>query len=295
MKHKKRTVRRKIFIGIRFVILLGFIIVHQSCFRFRTSDKKSIELFNQYQVNNNIEYFTPSKTDYKVRIVSTAEKKSDTAIFFIHGAPGAADGYYNYLKDATLLSKATLYSIDRPGYGYSRFGKSVTSIEEQTRITAEIIENLNENYVIVVGHSYGGPIAANASLKTDKIKGVLMLAPAIDPENEKIFWFAYISKWKLTKWLVPGALGVAGDEKFTHIKELEKIKGRWKNVKVPIIHVHGTKDIVVPYENINFSKENFNEHYLQTIGLPGENHFLPWSQEQLVKDQILKLLKEGKD
>ncbi|NAS31027.1 alpha/beta fold hydrolase [Flavobacteriaceae bacterium R38] len=292
MQRKKRTITKKIFIGIRFIILLALIIVHQSCFRFRTSDKKSIELFNKYQVSNNIQYFEPSNTDYKVRIVSTANKKSDTAVFFIHGAPGAADGYYEYLRDSTLLSKAVLYSIDRPGYGYSHFGKSVTSIEEQTRITKEIIDTIDQNYVVVVGHSYGGPIAAYSSLKSDKVKGVLMLAPAIDPENEKVFWFAYVSKWKLTKWMVPGALGVAGDEKFTHVKELEKIKNVWKNVKVPIIHVHGTKDVVVPFENISFSKENFNDQYLEIIELEDENHFLPWSRKNLVKEQILRLLGE---
>jgi len=294
MNLKKRTLRKKIFISIRFTVLLILIIVHQSCFRFRTSDKKSVELFNQYQVNNDIHYYKPSNTDYKVRVVSTANKKSDTAVFFIHGAPGAADGFYDYLKDSTLLNKAALYSIDRPGYGYSHFGKAVTSIEEQTRITKEIIDSIEQNYVIVVGHSYGGPIAANASLETDKIKGVLMLAPAIDPENEKVFWFAYVSKWKLTKWIVPGALGVAGDEKFTHVEELEKIKNHWKDVKVPVIHVHGTKDVVVPFENVSFSKENFNDHYLEVIELKDENHFIPWSRKELVTEQILRLLGESK-
>ncbi|NER14284.1 alpha/beta fold hydrolase [Leptobacterium flavescens] len=295
MRQKRRKIiPRKLKIALRFIALFILISSHQSCFRFRMSDKKSMELFKQYQVNNSIDYFQPSNTDYKVRVVSTsANKPMDTAVFFIHGAPGAADGYYEYLKDSALLERAALYTIDRPGYGYSRFGKAVTSIEEQTRIVAEIIESLEQENVIVVGHSFGGPIAAYSSLKSDKVKAVLMLAPAIDPENEKVFWFAYVAKWRLTKWMVPGALGVAGDEKFTHVKELKKIRDNWMNVRVPVVHIHGTKDVVVPFDNVSFTKENFNQDYLRVIELEGENHFLPWARKELVTREILKLLQAG--
>lgn len=290
MKYKQLEIKKTFVIGFRFTIIIFLAISLQSCFRFRTSDKKTVKFFNESRVNNNIDYFQPSNTNYKVRIVSSNNTKTDTAVFFIHGAPGAADGYYQYLKDSTLLSNASLYSIDRPGYGYSHFGKAVTSIEEQARIAVEIIDSLNQNHVIVVGHSYGGPIAALTSLKTDKVKGVLMLAPAIDPENEKFFKIAYVAKWKLTKWIVPGALGVAGDEKFTHVEELKKIKDYWKDVHVPTIHVHGVKDVVVPFENVSFTKNAFNQHYLEVIELPEENHYLPWSQESLVIEQILRLM-----
>ncbi|MBL4604339.1 MAG: alpha/beta hydrolase, partial [Flavobacteriaceae bacterium] len=200
------------------------------------------------------------------------------------------DNYYKYLQDSLLLSKANLYSIDRPGYGFPNFGNSETSIKKQTEVVVEIIDQLPEQKVIVLGHSYGGPIAAYSSLFTSKVKSVLMLAPAIDPENEKVFWFAYISKWKLTKWMIPGAMGVAGDEKFTHVKELEKLKDVWKRVHVPIIHIHGTDDIVVPFENLKFSTGRFNKQYLDTIVLQKENHFLPWKRYSLVKKELLELI-----
>ena len=292
MNLKKITRNSLLKSALRLVIVLLLLFSTQSCFRFRTSNKKTIKEFKKQQLENrlNFHYYQPSGKDYKVRVVSTAKKETDTAVFFVHGAPGSADNYYEYLKDSLLLEKATVYSIDRPGYGYSRFGKAVTSIQEQTEVLSEIIDSINQNFVVVVGHSYGGPIAAYSSLKTGKVKGVLMLAPAIDPENEKVFWFAHIAKWKLTKWMVPGALGVAGDEKFTHVKELEKIKDIWKDIKVPVIHVHGTKDVVVPFENTTFSKNNFDNHYLEVIELKEENHFLPWSREVLVKELIHKLL-----
>lgn len=277
----------------RVFIFLLISFAFQSCFRMRTSDRKTKKAFVEKKIPFTIKKYSLKTVDYPIRMVSSLyDADKDVAIFFVHGAPGASDNYYTYLQDSLLLSKANLYSIDRPGYGFSNFGKSETAIKKQSEVVAEIIDSLPEQKVIILGHSYGGPIASYSSLLTPKIKRVLMLAPAIDPKNEKIFWFAYISKWKLTKWMVPGALGVAGDEKFTHVEELEKLKDSWKEVKVPVIHIHGTKDIIVPFENIKFSTQKFNPQYLDTIVLKDENHFLPWKRYQLVKSELLKLLGE---
>ena len=278
---------KKCFLFILTCVLLS------SCFRFRTSDTRTQVKFRKKKAQVNIKRYQLKTVDYPVRVVSGPfDKEKDIAIFFVHGAPGASDNYYTYLQDSVLLSKANLYSIDRPGYGYSNFGKAETSIKKQTEVAAEVIDSLPENKVVVLGHSYGGPIAAYSSLLSSKVKNVIMLAPAIDPENEKIFWVAYIAKWKLTKWMVPGAMGVAGDEKFTHEAELAKIKDVWQEVKVPILHIHGTKDMIVPFENLEFSKRNFNAQYLDTIVIPKGNHFIPWKNYELVKGELLRVIEE---
>lgn len=278
---------KRLFLFVLIATLLS------SCFRFRTSDRKTRKVFDKEKALVSIKRYDLKIVDYPVRVVSGKyDVKKDIAIFFVHGAPGASDNYYQYLRDSTLLSKANLYSIDRPGYGFSNFGKAEKSIKKHTQVVAEIIDSLPEQNVIVLGHSYGGPIAAYSSLLSSKVKSVLMLAPAIDPENEKVFWIAKFAKWKLTKWMVPGAMGVAGDEKFSHVAALEKLKNVWKDITVPVIHIHGTKDIVVPFENLKFSSTAFNSQYLDTIVLPNENHFLPWKRYSLVKGELLKMVEK---
>lgn len=273
----------------QFFLLFLTAILFTSCFRYRTSDRKTMKKFKKKNAQVEIKRYDLKTVEYPVRVVSGEhDSEKDIAIFFVHGAPGASDNYYKYLHDSVLLSKANLYSIDRPGYGFSNFGKAETSIKKQTEVVAEILDSLPEQKVIVLGHSYGGPIAAYSSLLSTKVKSVIMLAPAIDPENEKIFWIAYTAKWKLTKWMIPGAMGVAGDEKFSHEAELEKIKDIWKDIQVPVLHVHGTKDIVVPFANLDFSVRNFDAQYLDTIVLQKENHFLPWKRYELVKEELLK-------
>lgn len=275
----------------RLLFLFLITTMLSSCFRMRTSDRKTRKTFREKKAVVEIKKYNLKTVNYPIRVVSGQyDAEKDVAIFFVHGAPGASDNYYKYLQDSLLLSKANMYSIDRPGYGFSNFGKAETSIKKQTEVVAEIINQLPEKNVVVLGHSFGGPIAAYSSLFSSKVKSVLMLAPAIDPENEKVFWFAYVSKWKLTKWMIPGALGVAGDEKFTHVKELEKLKDVWKDIKAPVVHMHGTKDRIVPFENLQFSTEQFNKQYLDTIILHKGNHFLPWNQYSLVRQELVKLI-----
>src|SRR4030095_2076296 len=57
-----------------------------------------------------------------------AETGSDTnqLVLFVHGAPGSWDAFMKYLGDTALMHRAHLVSVDRPGYGKSGFGKSVT-------------------------------------------------------------------------------------------------------------------------------------------------------------------------
>ncbi|MFD2566194.1 alpha/beta fold hydrolase [Pseudotenacibaculum haliotis] len=154
----------------------------------RTSDRKTQMVFEKKNTGFHIKRYDLKSVNYPVRVVSSEyDSQKDLAVFFVHGAPGSSDNYYTYLQDSLLLKGANLYSIDRPGYGFSNFGKPEISIKRQSEVVAEIIDSLPEQKVIVLGHSYGGPIAAYSSILSPKVKSVIMLAPALDPENEKFF------------------------------------------------------------------------------------------------------------
>ncbi len=262
--------------------------------RFRTSDAKTKRFFDKAAVHAEIIYIQDTLSGKQLRVVkSSSGKNPQNAILFIHGAPGSGDAFYKYLKDTTLLKNAVLYTMDRPGYGYSDFGNSVTSIEEQSRLTSLIIETIPENKIVVAGHSYGGPIAANVSLLSKKIIGILLISPAIDPENEKIIGIAHVGRWKATRWMLPKAWRVSADEKFSHIKELKKLDKKWKKITVPIIMMHGKKDKIVPFENTKYASLQFSETDFKLITFKKENHFIPWTQQEAVTAQLLTLLSEN--
>jgi len=284
---KLRFLRKKrVLFFLLFLIL--FSLIH-SCMNFRTSDKKTRKYFEEAGVTSTITYMKTSLIDDDVRIISTGDSSTQT-VLFVHGAPGSGDAFYSYLKRPELLEKANLITYDRPGYGYSGFGDAMISIEAQARVVAAIIEEHKLQNVILVGHSYGGPIAAYVPLLSNRVRGVIMLAPAIDPDHENYFWVGNFARWKLTRWMVPRSWVVSADEKYTHEEALKKLVPRWNAVKVPVVCLQGDKDRLVPYENLAFCEKHFHPDYFTGIPLKEEDHFIPWTRETLVLEEIMKFL-----
>lgn len=283
---KYKPSRKLIFFSV-FIIA---VILWNILFTLRSSDKKTSKYFQKAGLNCQIDYIPNTLTDYKIRIVSTGDHTKNT-VLFIHGAPGSGDAFYSYLKDSALLKNAKLITYDRPGYGYSGFGESMVKTSEQAWIIKDIIDFYKLNNVVVVGHSYGGPIAAYASLLSHRINGVLMLAPAIDPDHEKYYWIGNFAKWKLTKWAIPTALVVSADEKYAHEEDMRVLINEWQNISVPVVSLQGDKDMLVPYENLEFTRKHFNPEYFTGKTIDKENHFIPWTKRELVVDEILGFLK----
>lgn len=272
-----------------FLLLVTFFVFLHFFLQFRTSDWKTEKIFKRADVLVSINYMPSETANAKVRIISTDNKK-DLSILFIHGAPGSADTFYEFLKDTTLLQKATLITYDRPGYGYSNFGNAMPSLEKQAMVVNEISAFMGLKNVILVGHSYGGPIAAHAALLTDKLHGLVLLSPAINPDSEKYSWTGKLSEWKITRWIIPPAFVVGADEKRTYGEQLIALKDKWKAIKTPTLIIHGKKDILAPFENMQFVKTHFPDSILKTIALPDENHFIPWTKKQLIVNEIIELV-----
>jgi pimeloyl-ACP methyl ester carboxylesterase len=180
--------------------------------------------------------------------------------------------------------------LDRPGYGYSNYGRSEIDLHKQAQAIRHIVANYPQKKVILIGHSYGGPIIGKYAMDDAKsLKGIVMLAPVNDPENEPMFWFAHFGRWKLTRWMIPGSLRVSADEKFSHAEELAKIADDWVRIGVPVVHIHGYKDKLAPPVNIDFSKERIAEQYLKMVEMD-TNHFIPWSDYEVVKRELMALM-----
>lgn len=284
--------RKRLRLSLAFTFLfLASMSLLNSCMQMRTSNTATLKKLDKSGAKNEIIQYQPSSYDFSVRTVKSQVSSNNRAVFFIHGAPGSSNAFYDYLKDSTLLSKAALYSVDRVGYGYSRFGKAMTSIAEQSKIISELIDSIvTENEVIVVGHSFGGPIAAYVSLLNPKITHSILLAPANAPEHEKFFWFSYIAKWKITKWLLPYTFQVSGDEKFSHEQELREIEFIWPQIDVPTLQIHGKKDALVPFENLEWTRAKIDSSLFDQIIFEKENHFLPWTQKEVIVEELLKRL-----
>lgn len=280
----------RILLGLA-ILIAGFIIYNMQS-GFRSSDKKTQAYFRKKHVAAQIKTLP-----YQDGELHWVETKRDTLasdapmVLFVHGAPGSAQDFFRYQADSLLLNRALTVSMDRPGYGYSLYGKAMTSIAEQAKAVRTVMDQYPGRKVVLVGHSYGGPIVAKtAMLYPGRIQSVIMLAPVNDPDNEPIFWFSYIGKWAATRWMLSGALRVSGAEKFSHAAELDKMREAWFNLEVPVMHLHGQKDMLAPASNIAFSEKNIHPRQLKMVVNPKWGHLIPFMNTKETRSAILEAL-----
>ncbi|MDX2306362.1 MAG: alpha/beta hydrolase [Microscillaceae bacterium] len=286
--YKIKSNYKRLYISILLIIIPLFL---SSCFKMRMRDKAIYEEFSNTAYKPKIVRYTIEE-----REIYYVEVGADTLpmVLFIHGAPGSWIAFKEFMKDSTLLRKARMISVDRPGHGYSGLGKAEISIKKQAALLKPILDlNKNPKAPILVGHSYGGPIIAQMAMDYPELVGPLvMAAPAIDPKNEKVFWVSYPADWFLFRWALPRSIRVTNDEKLSHVEELNKMLPYWQQLHNPTTLIHGEKDGLVPIENSYFGEKMMLNAPLEVIYDPKLNHLIPWKRPDLIKNAILKYLWE---
>lgn len=211
-------------------------------------------------------------------------------IIFLHGAPGRWYGYINYLCDSFLLEHFQMISVDRPGYGNSAKGGAVTGISMQAALLQPIIDRFSNVPIIMVGRSYGGPIASFlTAVNKTKIKALLLISNAADPQLEKFWWFSKPVHSKVGKLLFRKPIDVSSDEKFAHQKELEKMTTYWKEIIQPTIILQGGKDFIIYPENGKFTDSVLVNAPHQYIFLPENGHLISNENPKLIKKCLIDL------
>jgi len=155
---------------------------------------------------------------------------------------------------------------------------------------SKLIEYYNLENVITIGSSYGGPLAARVAVLNKRVKGAILISPAIDPHQEKKIWASRFTQWWLTRWLVPTGYRVAGDEKTIHANEMAKIEANWHTLTIPVLHIHGAIDDLVPYTNVEYTKEKFPN--IEIITIPNAGHEIAWAKPQLILPHIYKMIEK---
>lgn len=225
--------------------------------------------------------------------IQVASTGSDTLpmLLLIHGAPGAWWGYMNMLDDTLLQKKFHIVSVDRPGYGNSwlKRRKPVSSIKKQAQCLLSVFElNHSKEPAIVLGRSYGAPIAAAmAAMRPEEVKQLIMVSPVIDPEKEKFYWFSKYGRNRLVQLFLPREFNTATAEKYEHSEELRKMLPIWEKLTMPVAVIQGGNDWIGDPVNIEFAKKNIPSLRSQYITLPQAGHMLTYSHLNMIRQLIL--------
>jgi len=271
------------------IIVLALIVLIILFYRFSSpkSDQKVAKEFTELGVDITINH--QQFKDFEYRIIAS-QKEIDTTlptIVFIHGSIGSAMDFKMYLSDSELNEKANLIAYDRIGYGINQTGNVKESIAFEVKMLEGITKNINIKNTIIVGYSYGGPIAL-ASKKN--YKKVVLLAPAVYSKVEPMTWALNIYKWKATRWLLPETWKAASKEKLSHKKDLQNFENNWTSSPSNIISIHGNEDWIVPFGNSEYLKKIFPSKQFELVTLNEAGHGLVWTHFKEIKEEILQQL-----
>ena len=207
------------------------------------------------------------------------------AILIIHGFGGWVYDEEYLSTNLEFIKNYDVFTFTLPGHDgfpgkYTRFDW-INSAEKQ-------IENLiNHGYknIYLVGHSMGGVISTYISSKYKEVKKLVLAAPA----------FHYL-KFKNDKPDIIESI-IFSPEVIKEYKA-DVIFSRWfnlpKQVYVPTLIIHGTRDNLVPSSSVNYVYNNLSSNYKELLEVKGINHDIFRSdRKEVVTNLIIKFFKSN--
>ncbi len=126
----------------------------------------------------NIDYGFPTKTildDPKISYIDIGS--GDETILLVHGLASNA-GFWRY-NIPELSKHYRVIAVDLPGYGKSQKGVYTYSMSFYAETLKKIMDALNLNKVILIGHSMGGQIGITFALKySERLTKLILADPA---------------------------------------------------------------------------------------------------------------------
>jgi pimeloyl-ACP methyl ester carboxylesterase len=283
----KITMRRIILYTIT---LLCIWVLLAQCFimRERWSDKKAYSVFKAKDVP--LKMYDTVINHHHLHYAVCGSDSLPTLVF-IHGSPGSWMHYMKFMWDSALRSKFRIVSIDRPGFGYSDFGKAM-HLQEQCNIISPVLQKLKTNQpLFLVGHSMGGPVAVKlAADNPSTVNTLVIVAGAIDINQEAKETWRHIMNVRPLYWTLPGAFGPSNTELLYLKKDLLPLQNDFKNISCNVLFVHGDKDTWVPIKNIAYgTKMMVNAASIKADTLHGADHQIPWKNRDALKEILLQL------
>ncbi len=255
--------------------------------QFRMSSSEIDDFFEAHEIEGNrISYRVGNRT---INYVHSGDE-SLPLVVFVHGSPGSLSAFIEYLSDSSLLKDFQMISVDRPGFGYSNFGEAEPSLEKQAALLLPILKKYQDQSIILVGHSLGGPVVARMAMDyPELVDAIVLVAPSIDPDLEPNEWYRGPLATPFLKWILPRSIRASNDEIWKLKPELQEMLPLWEKVNAKTVVIQGGKDKLVPPGNADFAYERIVNAPVELIEIEDMNHFVPWSHPHLIKSAILKL------
>ncbi len=224
-------------------------------------------------------------------------------VIYVHGTPGDAGAWADFLVDPVVGPAASLaglegeraeplesIAIDRPGFGMSE-KRATVSFEEQAMAIAPLLVERDGEWPILVGHSLGGPIVARvAADHPDRVRALVIVGGSLDPVLERPGLMQRIAQGGVVRAFLPRALDNSLQELKVSKRETLALAEQLGHVRCPVIIIHGTKDSLVPYANVEYMERMLaNAPLVEVVTLENQGHFVPWEHPDVIRAAIERL------
>ena len=278
---------------ISATIFLILLLVMDSCMQFRMSKQEINQYFKNKTHKGTLHQYTFDHQKINYLVVGNDQLP---LVIFVHGSPGSLSAFIDFMADSILLERAQLISVDRPGFGESNFGYGEKSLKRQAQVLKPILEKYKSGRpIFLVGLSLGGPVIARMAMDyPELIDGLIIVAGSIDPDLEpNETWFRAPLATPFLRWILPRSFRASNQEIY-HLKpELQEMLPLWAKVKIRTIVIQGKKDVLVDPGNADFAKKMLTNAPVELVLVDDMNHFVPWSNPELIRAAVLKLIDES--
>jgi pimeloyl-ACP methyl ester carboxylesterase len=262
------------------LLVLPVVLLHVASFLFSLHDR-SMKPFASRVVTDSF--------GHTLRCYELKQPDAEWKIVFIHGTPATAAVFGEQFRNP--FARANLAALDRPGFGASGPDRRRPTLVDQANAVGALLTNEPTRRTILVGHSYGAPVALLTALKfTNQIAGVVLIGGSVDPAQENIYAIQRFADWPLVSWFVPRSLRQCNRELLTLRGDLVRLKPQLVRLAVPVVMVHGGKDRQVPVANVDYLRGELSAagktNLFDQLVFPDYNHFIPWEHPDAVEAAI---------
>lgn len=210
-------------------------------------------------------------------------------VIFLHGSPGTAEEWDRFLLKVPVGQYHL--AVDRPGFGASG-DRPEPDLAGQAAAVAPL---LAAGPAVLVGYSYGGPVALRlAADYPDRIAGLLLIGAAADPALEETHPLQQLAALDFFAGLLPTELANANAELLNLRPGLEDLAPDLARVIAPVTLVQGLADALVPPENVPFLQAHLPSRPGPRVMLVEDaDHFLPWTHPDLLRAALDCVLGDG--
>lgn len=191
----------------------------------------------------NVKFTAGGDHGWTLNALETPNKDAPWKMVVITGTPSWSEFWAPTLAQAP--ENMQIVAVDRPGFALSEPETAVLDIAVQAQALAPILDGPPDQKVVLVGQSYGAPVATlMAKAHPDKVKALVLMS-------------SFYGEWGVTarrlrflggvfRGMLPGDLKNGLDEINGQAVQLPAARQALAELTIPVIVVHGDDDSFVP-------------------------------------------------